>query len=57
MPSFARPGNGVELPLLLASHDVVCGKEAASAIITASYPGDDRMVYDKRRSGKRITIR
>ena len=56
MASFAWPGNGVELPLLLASRDVVCGKEAANAIIAASYPDDDRMVHDKRRSGKRKSI-
>ena len=56
MASFARTGNGVELPLLLASRGVVCGKEAANAIIAASYPDDDRMVHDKRRSSKRKSI-
>src|SRR6516164_3977853 len=57
MPSFARPGNSIELPLLLAGHNVVCGKEAASTIIAASYPDDDRMVHYQRRPSKRITVR
>ena len=54
--SFARTGNGFELPLLLASRSVVCGEEAANAIIATSYPDDDRMVHDKWRSGKRKSI-
>src|SRR5262249_22014990 len=54
--SFTRTGNGFELPLLLASRDVICGEKAANAIIAASYPNDDRMIHDKRRSGERKSV-
>ncbi len=56
MAGFAWTRNCVELPLLLASRDVVCSNEAAGAKIAASYAGDDGMVDDKRRSGERISI-